>query len=189
MSDGVERLVDADEARRRGLTVVDLSDGWAPVIFADGTGPSGEPLANAYRRVFVGLANDQTDDDGQPLGGPSPFDLGTNFHELLGVPPSLSVLGARLSSDAARDCSAVDPATLLAVNEIPTWGSSTEEKELGRAEARARRVRAALGQSAGPSAATRTGQVTGPSPGPGQVSPPISSSLSRALEAHRRFEA
>lgn len=189
VSDGVERLVDADEARRRGLTVVDLSDGWAPVIFADGTGPSGEPLANAYRRVFVGLANDQTDDDGQPLGGPSPFDLGKNFLELLGVPPSLSVLGARLSSDAARDCSAVDPATLLAVNEIPTWGSSTEEKELGRAEARARRVRAALGQSAGPSAATRTGQVTGPSPGPGQVSPPISSSLSRALEAHRRFEA
>jgi hypothetical protein len=179
VSDGTERLVDADEARRRGLTVVDLSDGWAPVIFADGTGPSGEPLANAYRRVFVGLANDQTDADGQPLAAPSPFDLGKNFLELLGIPPSLSVLGARISSDAARDCRAVDPAKLLAVNEIPTWGSSTEAKELGRAEARARRLRVALGQASGPSAGTEARS--------GQVSPPIS--LSRDLEAHRRFEA
>jgi hypothetical protein len=184
VSDGVERLVDADEARRRGLTVVDLSDGWAPVIFADGTGPAGEPLANAYRRVFVGLANDQTDADGQPLGAPSPFDLGKNFLELLGIPPSLSVLGARISADAARDCRAVDPAKLLAVNEIPTWGASTEERELGRAEARARRLRAALGQAAGSSAGTGARS--------GQAAPPITPArdlLARDLEAHRRFEA
>jgi hypothetical protein len=187
VSDGAERLVDADEARRRGLTVVDLSDGWAPAIFADGTGSSGEPLANAYRRVFVGLASDQTDGDGQPLGPPSAFDLGKNFLELLGIPPALSVLGARITADAARDCRAVDPAKLLAVNEIPTWGSASEEKELGRAAARARRLRAALGQAVGASAGAGAGPGAGSGSGPGSAQ--VSPALSRDLEAHRRFEA
>ncbi len=44
--DGEDRIVDADLARARGLTLVDLSDGWAPRIFADGLAPDGAPLAN-----------------------------------------------------------------------------------------------------------------------------------------------
>ena len=91
ISDGVERTVDADAARAAGLTLVDLSDGWAPRIFADGATADGTPLRDGYRSVFVGLANDLTDGDGQPL---VPGEH--NYLELLGVPPSLSVMRARM---------------------------------------------------------------------------------------------
>src|SRR3982751_6271803 len=63
--DGQDRIVDADVAREDGLTLVDLSDGWAPRIFADGAGA--QPMPNHYRTVFLGLANNKTDGDGQPL--------------------------------------------------------------------------------------------------------------------------
>src|SRR6185503_7130443 len=52
-----ERPVDADAARARGLTVVDLSDAWAPSVL-EGAG---------YRAVFTALAADRGDGDGQPL--------------------------------------------------------------------------------------------------------------------------
>lgn len=138
---GDERTVNGEEARRRGLTLIDLSDGWAPSLLADGVGPRGEPLVNQYRRVFVGLANDRMDGEGRPL---PPGEK--NYLELYGVPPSLSVLRARVLADAQRDCP-VDVAKLLAVDEIRTWGASTEKVELARHAARMRRLqstRAAL---------------------------------------------
>ena len=143
VSDGVERFVDAEGARQAGLTLVDLSDDWAPIIFADGKGPGGVVLPNQYRAVFVGLANDRTDGDGQPLAAGE-----KNYLELLGIPPSLSVLRARFLDDAARDCRAVDRAKLLAVDEIETWGATTEGKELARHSARAARLEAARDKAA-----------------------------------------
>jgi hypothetical protein len=175
VSDGQERSVSVAEARARGLTVVDLSDGWAPIIFADAAGPAGEPLVNGYRRVFVGLANDETDGDGQPLGPPSPFESGKNYLELLGIPPSLSVLGARILADAARDCGAVDPTKFLVVDEIPTFGANTEQKELARGVARARRLEA-LRLAAGLGAIADLARTGNPA-------------LLRELDAHRRFAA
>src|SRR3569623_1164518 len=85
--DGQWRLGDADAARAAGLTLVDLSDGWAPLIQADGKPADGAPLANRYRAIYVGLSNDKSDGDGQPLGPGE-----RNYLELLGVPPSLSVM-------------------------------------------------------------------------------------------------
>ena len=64
---GIERVIDADLARSRGLTIVDLSDDFAPFIFQDGKASDGAPLPNRYRAVFVGLASDRTDGDGEPL--------------------------------------------------------------------------------------------------------------------------
>ena len=64
---GQERVVDAEQAGKRGLTVVDLSDEWAPYIFQDGKAADGAVLPNRYRAVFVGLANDHSDGDGQAL--------------------------------------------------------------------------------------------------------------------------
>ncbi len=55
---GEERWVDADLAEAAGYTLVDFSDDWTPYIFAEQTGPDGQPLPNRYRRIFVGLAND-----------------------------------------------------------------------------------------------------------------------------------
>ena len=140
---GDERVVDADAARARGLTLVDLGDDWAPAIFDDGAGPGGASLPNHYRAVFTGLAANRKDGDGQPL---EPGEK--NYLELYGVPPTLGVLRARFLADAARTCDPTfDTAKLLAVDEITTWGATTEQKELGRHRARALRLEAARGKA------------------------------------------
>ena len=136
---GQDRIVDADLARARGLTLVDLSDDWAPRIFADGVAADGAPLPNRYRAVFVGLAGNRTDGDGQPL---SPGEQ--NYLELYGVPPTLTVLRDRFLADAGRTCDPTfDMMRLLAVDEIETWGATSEQKELAKRAARERRLEAA----------------------------------------------
>jgi hypothetical protein len=126
-----ERVVDGDVARARGLTLVELGDAWAPAILDDGAGPGGVVLPNRYRGVFTGLAADKADGDGQPTTGEK------NYLELYGVPPTLGVLRERFLADADRVCDApsgpaFDTATLLAVDEITTWGATTEQKELNK---------------------------------------------------------
>jgi hypothetical protein len=136
---GKERIVDAEAARNRGLTVVDLSDDFAPYIFQDGKASDGAPLPNRYRAVFIGLANDRTDGDGEPLPPGQ-----RNYLELYGVPPSLSVLRKRFLEDSARTCeSTVDVAKLRAVDGIETWGRATEKKESAKHYYRTQRLEAA----------------------------------------------
>jgi hypothetical protein len=135
---GQERIVDAEVALGRGLILVDLSDGWAPGIFQDAVAADGRPLPNRYRPIFVGLANDSTDGDGQPL---RPGEK--NHLELYGIPPTLGVLRERFLADGKRSCADVDPARLLAVTSVPSWGASTEKKELQRAAERGARLEAA----------------------------------------------
>ena len=138
---GLERVVDADVARARGLTLVELGDDWAPAVFDDGVGPDGAMLPNHYRAVFTGLAANRTDGDGQPL------DAGDeSYLELYGIPPTLGVLRARFLADAARTQSCdptFDTAKLLAVDEITTWGATTEQKELVKHHFRGLRLEAA----------------------------------------------
>src|SRR5450432_3575002 len=136
---GEERVVDADVARARGLTLVELGDDWAPALFDDGAGPGGAVLPNRYRYVFTGLAADRADGDGQAL---EPGEK--NYLELYGVPPTLGVLRARFLADAARTCDPTfDVAKMLAVDEITTWGATTEQKELAKHRARGLRLEAA----------------------------------------------
>ena len=136
---GVERVVDAAAAPAAGLTVVDLSDGWAPAVFADGAAPDGSLLPNRYRAVFTGLGSDRTDGDGQPLSAGE-----KNYLELYGIPPALSVLRERFVSDAGRVCDpSFDVGALLAVDSIETWGATTEQKELNKQRVRALRLEAA----------------------------------------------
>ena len=124
-----ERVVDADVARARGLVVVDLSDGWAPAVLDD----------VGYRAVFTGLATDRSDGDGQPLAAGQ-----RNYLELYGIPPAPSVLRRRFLEDAAGACArAFDPEVLLAVDEIRTWGATSEQKEIAKHRARAQRLEAA----------------------------------------------
>jgi hypothetical protein len=136
---GQERVVDATAALERGLTIVDLGDSWAPALFDDGVGPNKTVLPDRYRAVFTGLASNRTDGDGQPLEAGA-----KNYLELYGVPPTLGVLRERFLADAARTCDPTfDTTKLLAVDEITTWGATTETKELAKHRAREQRLEAA----------------------------------------------
>jgi len=105
IEDGKETWIDAEKALAAGYVLVDLSDDWTPYIFANHHAPTGELLPNRYRRVFLGLANDQLDEDGQALAP------GTkNYLELYGIFPSLSVIRARFLDDNARACDQEKPA-------------------------------------------------------------------------------
>jgi hypothetical protein len=99
MVDGKERWIDGSLAEAAGFTIVDLGDAWTPFILAEQTSAEGTPLPNRYRRVFLGLANDQLDEDGEAL---VPGEK--NYLELYGIPPSLSVLRARFLQDAEHPC-------------------------------------------------------------------------------------
>ncbi len=91
---GAAKPMTVEAARAAGLLVVDLGDDWAPYILQDGDGAEAKP--NAYRETFVALANDKIDADGlAPRAGEH------NYLEVFGIPPSLSVLAARVEADVA----------------------------------------------------------------------------------------
>jgi hypothetical protein len=118
---GQERWTDAQAAVAAGYTIVDLSDDWTPYIFAPQTGPDGQPLLNRYRRIFIGLANDQLDEDGEPL---APGEK--NYLELYGIFPSMSVLRARFVADEQHPCHDQESADALDAVETVTYVPPTE---------------------------------------------------------------
>jgi hypothetical protein len=99
VENGQERWIAAAEAEQSGYTLIDLSDDWAPLIFAEQVSAVGAPLPNRYRRIFLGLANDQLDEDGQAL----PPGM-KNYLELYGIFPSLTVLRARFAESGSKTC-------------------------------------------------------------------------------------
>jgi hypothetical protein len=126
-----ERPVDADAVEAAGYTLLDLGDDWTPYIFAEQTDPNGQPLPNRYRRIFLGLANDQLDEDGEPL---QPGDK--NYLELYGIPPSMSVLRARFLSSEQNACHDQESVEALEAVETVTYVPPTDlrkdEKKLAR---------------------------------------------------------
>jgi hypothetical protein len=136
MVDGKERWVDAQAIASAGYTLIDLRDDWTPFIFAEQKLPDGQPLPNRYRRVFLGLANDQLDSDGEPLPAGE-----KNYLELYGVFPSLSVLRNRFMTDAEQPCHDQQSAEVLAAVETVTY---VAPKDLKREERRLSRIREEL---------------------------------------------
>jgi hypothetical protein len=131
-----ERWIDADAAEGAGYTLLDLSDDWTPYIFAEQTAPDGTPLQNRYRRIFIGLANDELDEDGEPLPP------GTkNYLELYGIFPSMSVLRARFVGDDQHPCHDQESADALDAVETVTYVAPADLK---KDERRLRRVREEL---------------------------------------------
>ena len=92
-----------EAARAAGLLDVDLTDGWAPFILQDTSGAEGDASKpNAYRATFVALANDRVNPEGR-----DPHRDEHNYLEVFGIPPTLSVLAARVEEDlqpARRAC-------------------------------------------------------------------------------------
>jgi hypothetical protein len=128
---GSERWVDAEAAESVGYTIVDLRDSWTPLILAEQLSAEGLPLPNRYRRVFVGLANDQLDSDGEPL---EPGEK--NFLELYGVFPTFSVLRERYMLDAESACHDAESVAVLEAVETVSYVAPNmikrEEQKLAR---------------------------------------------------------
>ena len=133
--EGRERVVDR-AAARTGYTEVDFSDGWTPRIFQPQNGPDGQPMANRYRRIFIGLSNDETDGDGRPL----PKDE-KNYLEVFGIPPSMGVIRDRFVGDAASQCLAGIDFKLIGSLEKLTYRNRAKER---RHKATMRRYRRTL---------------------------------------------
>jgi len=132
--DGKESWTNAAAAARSGYTIVDFSDDWTPFIFAEQKGPDGTVLHNRYRRVFIGLANDTLDEDGEPLPAGE-----KNYLELYGVPPSFGVLRERFFADEKQTCHAsIDQEKLQEVETI-AYVAPEKMKDEERRMARLRR--------------------------------------------------
>lgn len=119
--DGKERWVDARAIASVGYTLVDLRDTWTPLLFREEHTAQGEPLPNRYRRVFLGLANDQLDNDGVALEPGR-----KNYLELYGIFPSLSVLRARFLKSAEGACH--DPERVEVLSAVETVSLIAPEK-------------------------------------------------------------
>lgn len=134
---GAERWVSAADAVAAGYTLVDLGDDWTPYIFQEVTDGNGNLMANRYRQVYLGLANDSGDRDGQPLA-----ENDHNYLELFGVPPTFSVLRARFLDSQARveTCAGVDFEKLRAAVSIPPRTSKAEAKVAAKLAATAKKL-------------------------------------------------
>jgi hypothetical protein len=87
LGDGEPRAIDIGEAEAKGMTVLDLGDGWTPYIFTEKTAGQADEKPNTYRERYLGLASDKMDQWGESL------DKGEhNYLELYGIPPTLSVV-------------------------------------------------------------------------------------------------
>ena len=119
----------AEDAASEGLTVIDLSEDWAPRIFADRTDP--------YRDVYLALASERFDD--LPRGVER-----ERFVEVFGITPAFGVLRARLAEAERFAChAAIDDTPLLAFDGLlRPWGeerlSETERASLAVAQAHLR---------------------------------------------------
>ncbi len=102
----------AENAQRRGLLVVDLSDDWAPFILSEADGPGTKFKTNAYRKTFIELANDRVTPEEIFFESPA-----GRAATLAAVPPALRSSSAReLSPELMnRSTKAVGPAGSAAV--------------------------------------------------------------------------
>ncbi len=82
------------DVEKFGYFIVDLSDDAVPFIFSETA-----EAPNRYRKTFVDVANDRTDERGEPLP-----EGRHNFVELFGIPPSLSVVARRFQEDEKKEC-------------------------------------------------------------------------------------
>jgi hypothetical protein len=123
-----EHWIPAAEAISEGYTLVDFSNDWTPYLFEEQRDAQAQLLPNRYRRVFIGLANDQLDGDGEALEPGQ-----KNYLELYGIFPSLEVLRERFLRDETATCA--DPegsAALLAVKAVGYESEAEHRRNLVR---------------------------------------------------------
>jgi hypothetical protein len=126
-----ESWITAQAAQAAGYTLLDLSDDWTPYIFAEQRDAAGRHMPNRYRRVFIGLANDQLDGDGEPL---EPGEK--NYLELYGISPSLSVLRERFLKSETESCLNPEGQGALEAIETVSYTSPVQMKRDAARDAR-----------------------------------------------------
>lgn len=136
---GEPRKVSAGWARKRGYTIIELGDEWAPYIFSERSDGDTTRKPNPYRKIYIGLANDRTNNWGKPLE-PGRH----NYLELYGIPPTLTVLKKRVLREHEKECfETVD--TSLFQDDLPYalryHGRKGEERFERRYKGRRRHVR------------------------------------------------
>ena len=109
------------EIAQRHFTVIDLSDGWTPFVFTEGTTPSGGQTRQPYRRIYQALADERLRDVPRTM-------TRERYLELFGIFPTLRVLSSRLTSDENHAChAAIDNAPLTELRRtIRPWGRDAE---------------------------------------------------------------
>ncbi|MFI5290055.1 MAG: L,D-transpeptidase, partial [Polyangia bacterium] len=131
---GQTQTLEAAAALQAGYTLIDLTNDWTPFIFEEMKDANGAPLPNRYRSVYLGLANDTGDGDGQPL---SPGEH--NYLELYGIEPTFAVLRARfLDDEAHQSCKDIDYDKLKAANSIPLRNPQAEARMASKIRAERR---------------------------------------------------
>ncbi len=105
--DGQERgAVCPTDAIAHHMTIVDLTDGWTPALFA----PTADGQVPSFHASYLAIANER-DAAGKKLEGDDALD------ELYGVVPALAIARARLADDARHAChAAIDPAPIGALD-------------------------------------------------------------------------
>jgi hypothetical protein len=131
---GQERWMDAPAAVASGYTLIDLGDDWTPYILAEQRDQTGRLLPNRYRRVFMGLATDTLDNDGEPL---EPGEK--NYLELYGIFPALSVFRSRFLEDETRTCLDAEGQPALEAVETVAYISPDDIRKVERRLARLRK--------------------------------------------------
>lgn len=115
------------EAPGAGLTVVDLSDGWVPLLFRD---PDNlVQLPQPYRPAYVALASEAF-----PAGPDGDRARRDAYLELYGIFPTFDVLAARLLDEERHRChAAVDGAPIAALEASPRPGDGDRSPAVERA--------------------------------------------------------
>lgn len=119
-----------EEARKQGLTIVELRDAWAP-YFLEGAAVDAGAAPPGYQRTFVELANQRFGDDSLAAS-----DM---YLELYGVMPSLRVVLAAMEDEARHGCHAGIEDDALGAVTVPL-------RREDRARAQARREELAKAQ-------------------------------------------
>lgn len=104
----ISRRVEASAAAGEGLLLLDLGEAWVPFIFSESDTAAGPRVPNPYLPTYLALARGEYPDDHH--GERARAD---KYLELYGIPPTLTVLRARLDALATKACaSALDLAPL-----------------------------------------------------------------------------
>jgi hypothetical protein len=115
VENGTETWITQAEALNRGYEIVDLFDSWVPIIFENYENAKGEILEPPYKDIFIGLANDLEDGDGEPLP-----DGEKNYLEVFGIPPTLGVLWDRYQLASTQTCfQEIDYEKIKSLTSIP----------------------------------------------------------------------